>query len=210
MHAASSPYLTSQFLQGRRRNNERDERKTLETQTLNASLLNFSCGDNEFSMCGKSFRNEPTWVREIPKRRRSSSFELPASCRRPASGQRETDLLEEKESWQLKMWASTCAAFSSSSFSSTKLCTIPNSDELLGIKKAPPPPTSICTGNRHGELLLYCDFNKKIYSLSEGIGSLRRVGKKKKKIGRLLQSPFFTDFVVSNLLEIRFSICGQY
>ncbi|CAK9221898.1 unnamed protein product [Sphagnum troendelagicum] len=47
------------------------------------------------------------------------------------------------------MWASTCAAFSSSSFSSTKLCTIPNSNELLGIKKAPPPPTSICTGNRH-------------------------------------------------------------
>ncbi len=50
---------------------------------------------------------------------------------------------------------------------------------------------------------------KKNYSLSEGIGSLRRVGKKK-KIGRLLQSPFFRAFVVSNLLEIRFSICGQY
>jgi hypothetical protein len=33
---------------------------------------------------------------------------------------------------------------------------------------------------------------------------------RKKKIGRLLQSPFFRAFVVSNLLEIRFSICGQY
>jgi hypothetical protein len=99
-------------------------------------------------------------------------------------------LLEEKESGQLKMWASTCAAFSSSSFSSTKLCTIPNSNELLGIKKAPPPPTSICTGNRHGELLLYCDFNNFFYSLSEGVGSLRRVGKKKKN-WQIVAKPFF-------------------
>ncbi len=37
---------------------------------------------------------------------------------------------------------------------------------------------SFLPGNRHGELLLYCDFNNFFCSLSEGIGSLRRVGKK--------------------------------
>ncbi len=52
---------------GKKLNNERDERETLEPPTLNPSLLNFSCGDKEFSICGKSFRNVPAWVREFQR-----------------------------------------------------------------------------------------------------------------------------------------------